>query len=69
MGKGEGRGEAGREREELLIGKKGIFGESLITTGIKISWDMCQRMEKCLKGFGFFLMSSPAAVYFVLTKS
>lgn len=48
----------GRGREELLIGKNGIFGPSLLTTGFKIPWDMCQRTEKCLKGlvlFGLFI--------------
>ncbi|KAF2983235.1 hypothetical protein EK904_000402 [Melospiza melodia maxima] len=34
--KGEAGIEAGREREELPIGKNGIFGPSLMTTGIEI---------------------------------
>lgn len=72
MEKGEAGIEAGREREELLIGKNGIFGPSLMTTGIKIPWDTCERMGKYLKGFVlafYLLMSSPAAGYFVLRKS
>lgn len=65
FGEGGGRNRGRQGEGGAADRKNGFFGPSLMTTGIKIPWGTCQRMEKYLKGFVlafYLLMSSPAAI-------